>query len=285
MIQLGTIISSLASMLSGPAGGSRATYSPYTITTRLRRNSRKVICPSCMMLNFRNGLASCFQSTRMPAFIGLPGWLNFYIVFRTGSKVGDVTVYKWLINADGQLVYDNDRAANEYLSTAFRLSLPSDQPTPSDVRHGDNPHVSIQDRFVECGQHLTIRSRTIQPRGTAFIRNRWRINKLDDADSVRYSGRVDPDQNIPYREGHPVFYFNEKLQSVHRVDSIGQSCILLPKSMAIFPDGYLQSGSEALRGRRRRNVAGTDRDRRTEKIICTSFSIVCPACMPRCPIG
>ena len=40
------------------------------------------------------------------------------------------------------------------------------------------------------------------------------------------------------------FIFNEKLQSVHRVDSIGQSRILLPEEHGlIFPDGYyLQSG-------------------------------------------
>ena len=112
---------------------------------------------------------------------------NFYMVFRTGSKVGDVTVYKWLINADGQLVYENDRAANEYLNTAFpaEFNFQWINPTPSDVRHGDNPHVSIQDRvFVECvGGDLTIKIEDNTATGDGIYSEpvEDRNQKLDDA--------------------------------------------------------------------------------------------------------
>ena len=177
---------------------------------------------------------------------------NFYMVFRTGSKVGDVTVYKWLINADGQLVYDNDRAANEYLNTAFpaEFNFQWINPTPSDVRHGDNPHVSIQDRvFVECvGGDLTIKIEDNTATGDGIYSEpvEDRNQKLDDAE-IQYAiqGALILIKITPYREKVTrYFIFNEKLQSVHRVDSIGQSCILLPEEHGlIFPDGYyLQSG-------------------------------------------
>ena len=44
----------------------------------------------------------------------------------------------------------------------------------------------------------------------------------------------------PYKESLTrCFIFNEKLQQVSRVDSIAQSCVLLPESHGlIFPDGY-----------------------------------------------
>ena len=177
---------------------------------------------------------------------------NLFMVFRNGSKVDDVVVYKWLINPDGQLVYENDRAKGEYLSTAFpdEFNFKWQNTTPNDVRHGDNPHVSIQDRvFVECvGGDLTIKIEDNTTSGEGIFAEPVddRNQKIDDAE-IQYAvqGSLILLKIKPYREDTiRYFIFNEKLQAVHRVDSIGQSCVLLPEEHGlIFPDGYyLQTG-------------------------------------------
>ena len=177
---------------------------------------------------------------------------NLFMVFRNGSKVEDVVVYKWLINPDGQLVYENDRAKGEYLSTAFpdEFNFKWQNTTPNDVRHGDNPHVSIQDRvFVECvGGDLTIKIEDNTTSGEGIFAEPVddRNQKIDDAE-IQYAvqGSLILLKVKPYREDTiRYFIFNEKLQAVHRVDSIGQSCVLLPEEHGlIFPDGYyLQTG-------------------------------------------
>ncbi|HCU86239.1 MAG TPA: AAA family ATPase, partial [Verrucomicrobiales bacterium] len=177
---------------------------------------------------------------------------NLFMVFRNGSKVEDVVVYKWLINPDGQLVYENDRAKGEYLSTAFpdEFNFKWQNTTPNDVRHGDNPHVSIQDRvFVECvGGDLTIKIEDNTTSGEGIFAEPVddRNQKIDDAE-IQYAvqGSLILLKIKPYREDTiRYFIFNEKLQAVHRVDSIGQSCVLLPEEHGlIFPDGYyLQTG-------------------------------------------
>ena len=87
-------------------------------------------------------------------------------------------------------------------------------PTPSDVRHGDNPHVSIQDRvFVECvGGDLTIKIEDNTATGDGIYSEpvEDRNQKLDDAE-IQYAiqGALILIKIItPYRgEGHPVFYF------------------------------------------------------------------------------
>ena len=73
------------------------------------------------------------------------------MVFRVGSSVDDIQVFKWLYR-DGQLSYEDNRSAPEYLQTfPTQYNFQWNTPSRSAVKHGDNPHVSIEDRvFVEC---------------------------------------------------------------------------------------------------------------------------------------
>ncbi len=176
---------------------------------------------------------------------------HLYMVFRTGKMVDDVMVFKWLYK-DGQLSYEDDRSAPEYLATGFPAHYNFEWKTParSAIRHGDNPHVSIEDRvFVECvGGDLTIKveDNTASGEGIYAEEVMDHNQKVDDAD-IKYAiqGSLILLQMTPYREKETrYFIFNEKLGDVHRVDSLGQSCVMLPEEHGlIFPNGYyLQTG-------------------------------------------
>ena len=95
--------------------------------------------------------------------------------------------------------------------------------------------------FVDVGGDLTIKIEDNTATGDGIYSEpvEDRNQKLDDAE-IQYAiqGALIL-SNYALREITRYFIFNEKLQSVHRVDSIGQSCILLPEEHGlIFPDGY-----------------------------------------------
>ncbi|MCW5556549.1 MAG: DNA repair ATPase, partial [Verrucomicrobiae bacterium] len=112
-------------------------------------------------------------------------------------------------------------------------------------RYGDHPHVSIEDRvFVECvGGDLTIKVEDNTATGEGIYSEpvEDRHQKVDDAE-IAYAiiGHLIVLKLRPYKEPQGRFFiFNEKLQSVVRVDSLGQSCALLPEDHGlVFPDGY-----------------------------------------------
>ena len=175
-----------------------------------------------------------------------------YMVFRTGRMVDDIVAYKWLVKA-GQLTFVDDRSTPEYLSQAFPSQYNFKWKTPalSAHRHGDNPHVSIEDKvFVECvGGDLTIKIEDNTDTGEGIYAEEVedRHQKLGDA-KFQYAiqGPLILLKITPYLETVTrYFIFNEKLQTVHRVDSIGQACVMLPEEQGlIFPDGYyLQTGT------------------------------------------
>ncbi|MBC8325209.1 MAG: DNA repair ATPase [Verrucomicrobia subdivision 3 bacterium] len=177
--------------------------------------------------------------------------VHLYMVFRTGKMVDDVTVFKWLYK-DGELVYEDDRSAPDYLRQGFpgQYNFQWKTPASSAVRHGDNPHVSIEDRvFVECvGGDLTIKVEDNTATGEGIYAEEVvdANQKVGDAE-IQYAiqGSLILLKMTPYREKQTrYFIFNEKLQAVHRVDTLGQSCVMLPEEHGlIFPDGYyLQTG-------------------------------------------
>tara|TARA_B100001123_G_scaffold255853_1_gene285366 strand:+ start:1954 stop:7458 length:5505 start_codon:yes stop_codon:yes gene_type:complete len=175
---------------------------------------------------------------------------HLFMVFRVGSSVDDIQVFKWLYR-DGQLSYEDDRSAPEYLQTfPTQYNFQWNTPSRSAVKHGDNPHVSIEDRvFVECvGGDLTIKVEDNTSTGDGIYAEEVqdRNQKVDDAE-IKYAiqGSLILLKVTPFREkAARYFIFNEKLQAVHRVDSLGQACVLLPEEHGlIFPDGYyLQTG-------------------------------------------
>ncbi len=175
---------------------------------------------------------------------------HLYLGFQVGQRATEVKTFKWLVDDEaGTLKYLGNRSDHEFVF-----------PTPQEFAwkratrdmyiHGDHPHISIEDRvFVETiGGDLTVKveNNTASGRG---IYNEPVENKdqtLDDAE-VHYAivGNLILLKVLPYQEKqwrHLVF--NERTREAHRIDSIAESCVLLPDDHGIlFPHGYvLQTG-------------------------------------------
>ena len=171
---------------------------------------------------------------------------NLYMVFSIGPGVNDVSVFKWVFNG-GQLRYVDGRSETEYRRVGFPPQYEFRWLTPDreSFRYGDYPHISIEDRvFVECvGGDLTIKVEDNTKSGEGIYAEPVddKFQKVDDAE-IAYAilDHLLLLKIRPYKEtAARYFIFNEKQQSVVRVDSLGQSCALLPEEHGlIFPDGY-----------------------------------------------
>ncbi len=169
---------------------------------------------------------------------------NLFMIFQIGKSGSDIKTFKWLMKPDGSLEYLDNRSDHEY-------KFPKQQEfewtrTNRDYfREGRHPHVSIHDRvFVECiGGDLTIKIEDNTESGEGIYGEQvdHKEQKLDDAD-IQFTelGPLILLRIKPYREDNfRYFVFNEKIKQVVRVDSIGESCILLPDDHGlIFPNGY-----------------------------------------------
>lgn len=190
-----------------------------------------------------------YEKTAFSKFSEIEGRL--YMVFRIGANASDLAVFKWGLEG-GQLRYLDGRAESDYRRVGFPPTHQFRWVTPDrqSFRYGDHPHISIEDRvFVECiGGDLTIKIEDSTDSGEGVYSERVedRHQKVDDAE-IAYA-ILDPLVLLkirPYKETLArYFVFHQKLHTVHRVDSIGQSCALLPEEHGlIFPDGfYLATG-------------------------------------------
>ncbi len=177
---------------------------------------------------------------------------NLYMVFSTGPGINDIAVFKWVFNG-GQLRYADGRSEHEFRKVGFPPPHSFRWLTPDreSFRYGDHSHISIEDRvFVECvGGDLTIKVEDNTKTGEGIYSEPVddKYQKVDDAE-IAYAviDHLILLKIRPYKE--PVarhFIFNEKQQSVVRVDSIGQSCARLPEEQGlIFPDGYFLATGE-----------------------------------------
>lgn len=172
----------------------------------------------------------------------------FYMVFQVGSET-DIKAFKWQIDGK-KLTYIDDRSEND-----VKFNIGNDfkfiKATRDQQRTGRHPHVSILDKvFVETiGGDLTIKveDNTDTGRGIYSEDVEDVDQNLDDAD-IYYANL---DQLIilkilPYKEQeYRYFVFNNKLKSVVRIDSIEDTCILLPGGHGlIFPQGYYMQNGE-----------------------------------------
>ena len=175
---------------------------------------------------------------------------HLYLGFQVGQRATEVKAFKWLVDDDkGTLKYLGNRSDHEFIF-----------PTPQEFEwkratrdmyiHGAHPHISIEDRvFVETlGGDLTVKveNNTDTGRGIYSDPVENKDQTLDDAE-VHYAivGNLILLKVLPYQEKtwrHLVF--NERTRQAHRIDSIAESCVLLPDDHGIlFPHGYvLQTG-------------------------------------------
>lgn len=192
-------------------------------------------------------LYNVYERTHFRKFAVINGKL--YMKFGTGASLDDFAVFVWEFN-DGNLRYLDGRAEAEYRRLAYP---PTHQfrwlkPDREAYRYGDHPHVSIEDRvFVETvGGDLTIKVEDNTASGEGIYSEPVddRFQKVDDA-AIEYGivNHLIILKIRPYKEqSFRYFIFNEKQQTVARVDSIGDACALLPESHGlVFPDGYYLS--------------------------------------------
>ena len=194
--------------------------------------------------DFEN-LYKYYRNTIFSKFAIIGNYL--YMVFQLSESVTDIKTFKWLIK-DGNLQYVDNRSDHEY-------KLPSQhefnwQEVSRDMhRQGIHAHVSILDRvFVETiGGDLTIKieDNTQDGKGIYSEEVEHRDQTLDDAQyKFANLGNLIILEIKPFQEDSRYFVYNHKLKEVQKIESIKDTCVLLPDDHGvIFPTGYyLQTG-------------------------------------------
>ncbi len=192
---------------------------------------------------------------------------NLYMVFQIGPGVNDISVFKWIFNG-GQLRYADGRSETEFRKIGFPPPHQFRWKTPDreSFRYGDHPHISIEDRvFVESVEGditIKVEDNTRTGEGVYSEPVDDPKQKVDDAE-IAYAivGHLIIIKIRPYKEATArYFIFNEKQQTAVRVDSIGESCALLPENHGIiFPDGYYLSTGELKRFERKEEALTLER--------------------------
>lgn len=175
---------------------------------------------------------------------------HLHMKMRIGKSDDDFKTFKWRLIGDGTLEYLGNRSEHE-----ARYPEPVEfqwRRAHRDMhRSGVHPHISVEDRvFVETiGGDLTIKIEDNTATGQGIYSEPVEDpdQTLDDAE-VLYAilGPLVILRILPYRETkHRHLVFNSKTREVHRVDGIGQSCVLLPEDQGIlFANGYALATGE-----------------------------------------
>lgn len=177
---------------------------------------------------------------------------NLYMVFQIGKTTASFKTFKWAIDGE-RLQYIDNRSESEVRQPpqhAFHWT----RTTRDDHRHGDHPHISIKDIvFVECVHgDLTIKVEDNTEDGLGIYREPVDSpdQTLDDAETYyAVIGNLVLLKIRPYQErDFRYLVFSTKKSTVVRLDTIGQSCVLLPDDHGIiFPNGFvLQTGQTKL---------------------------------------
>ena len=187
-----------------------------------------------------------YKNTFFAKFTILEPYL--YMIFQTGKKATDIKAFKWLMEGN-KLIYVDCRSEHE-VKFVNKNEFNFIKTTRDDQHSGVHPHVSIQDKvFVETlGGDLTIKIEDNTETGKGIYSEPVddKDQNLDDAE-IFYAdlGEIVVLKIRPYKENdYRYFVFNNKLKNVVRIDSIQDTCMLLPGNHGlIFPKGYyLQNG-------------------------------------------
>ncbi|HSP43519.1 MAG TPA: DNA repair ATPase, partial [Luteolibacter sp.] len=226
-----------------------AIYQRDAETGAFREQPLDAIADSNFITDFKR-LYNVYERTVFRRFALRDG--SLFMKFQTGASVDDQAVFKWEFN-HGNLRFLDGRAEAEFRRAGYPPAheFRWQKPDREAYRYGDHPHISIADRvFVETvGGDLTIKVEDNTKSGEGIYQEPVddKFQKVDDAD-IEYAIvdhliilRIRPYKETKARH----FIYNEKQQTVVRVDSIGESCVLLPEGHGlIFPDGYYLSTGE-----------------------------------------
>jgi hypothetical protein len=196
--------------------------------------------------DFRN-LYKYYRATTFLKFARIGPTL--YMLFQNGKSAKDFKAFKWVVEPGGTLRYIDNRSEHE-------VTLPDQHEfrwirTHRDMhRMGKHPHVSVLDRvFVETvGGDLTIKVEDNTETGLGIYSEPvdHAEQTLDDAEYLYADlGNIIVLKIRPFQEKNFRFIaFNQKVQEARRIDSLEQSCVLLPDDHGIiFANGYyLQTG-------------------------------------------
>ncbi|MGJ8642982.1 MAG: DNA repair ATPase [Luteolibacter sp.] len=199
---------------------------------------------------------------------------HLHMKMRIGKAEDDIKTFKWQITGDGTLKYEGNRSEHECKYPEL-VEFKWQRAHRDMHRAGEHPHISVEDRvYVETvGGDLTIKIEDNTASGQGIYSEPVDDNdqSLDDAE-IFYAtvGSLIILRVLPYLETlHRYLVFNEKTGEVHRLDGIGESCVLLPEDQGIlFANGYLLATGEVktfetgLKGLRfeRRVAAGNGED-------------------------
>ena len=170
-------------------------------------------------------------------------------IFQTGATLGDQRVFRWSLDAAGNVAYMDERGDRDHVFPPGQ-DFEWTAVTRDDQRGGRHPHISILDElFVETIHgDLTIKVEDNTESGQGIYAEAVEDpnQALDDAE-IRYAviGGLIVLSIKPYRETKTRYIvFNRRTKEVRRIDAIGQSCRQLPEDHGIiFPGGfYLELG-------------------------------------------
>lgn len=222
-------------------------FAVYTFADNaFQSRSLDVIADERFEADFKD-LYRYYKKTRFAKFARIGAYM--YMVFQIGSDDRDIKAFKWHVDDAGTLTYVDNRSDHE-------VKFPPQHEftwvrTHRDMqRDGVNPHVSINDViFVETvGGDLTVKIEDNTDTGEGIYSEPVDDpdQVLDDAD-IFYADlgslillKIRPYQEQRYR----YLVYSRKMQQVTRIDTIEDSCVLLPNEHGIiFSNGYyLQSG-------------------------------------------
>lgn len=169
--------------------------------------------------------------------------------FQIGQQAHDLRVFRWHIERDGTLRYEDNRGERDMAlppSHDFEWTVT----TREDHVEGAHPHINVLDTvFVETvAGDLTVKIENNTESGLGIYSEPVDdlSQSLGDAEvAFARLGMLILLRIRPYRE-QTVRYlvYNQRTQQVERLDAIGGSCVQLPEDHGIiFPGGYyLQSG-------------------------------------------
>ncbi|MCF8374005.1 MAG: DNA repair ATPase [Bacteroidales bacterium] len=195
--------------------------------------------------DFKN-LYKYYKATRFEKFAFIAPHL--FMVFRAGKNKTDIKTFKWLVE-EGRLTYIDNRSDHEYVFPNQHEFLWK-RSTRDQQQKGKHPHISIEDKvFVETTEgDLTIKIENNTNTGQGIFSEEVenKTQTLDDAE-IYYAIidslvvlKIKPYQEVNYR----YIVYNQKVKQAHRIDSLEDSCVLLPGNHGIiFANGYyLQTG-------------------------------------------
>ncbi|BDD05071.1 DNA repair ATPase [Aureibacter tunicatorum] len=192
-----------------------------------------------------NNLYKYYRDTSFAKFAKIGQHLH--MVFRIGDNVQDIKTFKWMIH-DHALEYVDSRSDHEFKFPS-QHDFEWKRTTRDDYCEGEHPHISIEDVvFVEAvGGDLTIKVEDNTKDGKGIYNEPVKLAEQRLEDSIVEYSLIDHLVVMrikPYQEDFRYFVYNSKLQEVKRIDTIEESCILLPEGHGlIFSDGYyLQTG-------------------------------------------